>query len=244
MYTNLDSRNHADLECTFDEMDAAEQLSSSGRSTPVRDEDRDVLPEPLGGDGGRPALEPGLASKPPIPPAGHALQQPDQPPFGGGREAKCGAVTFDDAVELKFQRWFPHSASPPVIPATAADGPLNGVSYEYCSERVIGHERGTVTYTRSSSSMSIRGGQEDQLDEEHLYSNLSAAIGGQKLKASVSVDLLDALRNEDDPRRRQPSPAAKFKKRTKKTVPMVAASTLHKARKDVPPRPKQPSGAK
>lgn len=65
-------------------MEAAEQLSSGGRSTPVRDDDDDI-PELCGGGGGgdfedgRPTLEPpGLTSKPPIPPVGHAQQSDDQ----------------------------------------------------------------------------------------------------------------------------------------------------------------------
>lgn len=125
-------------------------------------------------------------------------------------------MTFDDAVELKFQRWFPNSAPPAATPsaADAADVSLNGVSYREYSERVIDSDKGTVTYTRSSSSMSVRGSQ-DQLDEEHLYSNLSAAIGaGDKLKASVSVDLLEILRNDDNRR----APSAKSKKKRKIAV--------------------------
>lgn len=72
--------------------------------------------------------------------------------------------------------------------------------------------------------MSIRGSQ-DQLDEEHLYSNLSAAIGGgDKLKASVSVDLLEILQNDDNRR----VSSVKLKKK-KKTIPFA-----HKVKKDIP----------
>lgn len=159
-------------------------------------------------------MEPGLTSKPPIPPVGIVQQEPF------GRELKNN-VTFDDAVELKFQRWFPNSA--PIPAPSATDVSLNGMSYEY-SERVIDNDRGTITYTRSSSSMSIRGSQ-DQLDEEHLYSNLSAAIGsGDKLKTSVSVDLLEILQNDDNRR----APPAKLKKK-KKTIPVTP-----KVKKDIP----------
>lgn len=137
-----------------------------------------------------------------------------------GRESKP-SVTFDDAIELKFQRWFPNSA--PVASPTATDVSLNGMSYEY-SERVIDNDKRTITYTRSSSSMSIRGSQ-DQLDEDHLYSNLNAAIGGgDKLKASVSVDLLEILQNDDNRR----VSSVKLKKK-KKTIPLA-----HKVKKDIP----------
>lgn len=138
-----------------------------------------------------------------------------------GQESK-NSVTFDDAIELKFQRWFPNSA--PIVSPSVTDVSLNGMSYEY-SERIVDNDKGTITYTRSSSSMSIRGSQ-DQLDEEHLYSNLSAAIGsGDKLKASVSVDLLEILKNDDNRR----APSAKLKKK-KKTVPV----TQVKVKKDAP----------
>lgn len=191
-------RNHVDLDSTFDELDAAE-LSSSDRSTPDKDKnqsDNNYRPEC------QPDLEPGLTSKPPIPPTGNNVQ-----PETYVREPR-NSVTFDDAIELKFQRWFPNSA--PIATSSAADISLNGMSYEY-SERVIDNDKGTITYTRSSSSMSIRGSQ-DQLDEEHLYSNLNAAIGnGDKLKTSVSVDLLEILQNDNN--RRLPSVKLKKKKK-------------------------------
>lgn len=201
-----------DLESTFDELDAAE-LSSDGRSTPIRGNDQLLQSE---NDNQR-ELEPGLTSKPPIPPTvGNAQHETFS------REHGKNSVTFDDAVELKFQRWFPNSA-PAAIPS-AADLPLNGMSYEY-SERVIDNDKGTITYTRSSSSMSIRGNQ-DQLDEDHLYSNLSAAIGSaDKLKASVSVDLLEVLKNDDNRR----SPSVTKSKKKKKTVPVTL-----KVKKDAP----------
>lgn len=203
----IGSRNHTDLESVLDELDASE-LSSSGRSTPIQDDQQNA-------NDGQPALEPGLTSKPPIHPTGNV-----QPEIFG-RESKT-SVTFDDAVELKFQRWFPNSA--PIVTPSVADVSLNGMSYEY-SERVIDNDKGTITYTRSSSSMSIRGSQ-DQLDEEHLYSNLSAAIGSSdKLKTSVSVDLLEILKNDDNRR----APSAKLKKK-KKTVPMMQV----KVKKDSP----------
>lgn len=218
-----------DIESVGDGESAGDLSSSGGCSTPVRIDGR---PEPC--DDG-PALEPGLVDKPPIPPAGHAAA-PRAEHFGGGSsEVKscAAAVTFDDAVELKFQRWFPNSAppQPPPVAATAAADrlSLNGLtSYQY-SERVVGDST-SITYTRSSSSMSVRGGgggggpdRQQQLDEEHLYSNLSAVIGGvDKLKPSVSVDLLDALRTNDGVdngrRRQQPSAHPKFKKRPKKTA--------------------------
>lgn len=178
-------------------MDADESLSS-GHSTPIQSNVE-------GGNESQRALEPGLTSKPPIPPAGNVQEE-----TAFDREQPKSAVTFDDAIELKFQRWFPNSA--PVVTPSATDVSLNGMSYEY-SERVIDKDKGTITYTRSSSSMSIRGSQ-DQLDEEHLYSNLSAAFNGEKLKASVSVDLLEILQNDDNRR----VPSAKSKKK-KKAVP-------------------------
>ncbi|VVC30067.1 Hypothetical protein CINCED_3A008063 [Cinara cedri] len=203
---NTGSRNYAVLESTFDELDAAE-LSSGGRSTPVQDIQQNENDK-------QPTLEPGLKSKPPIPPAGNVQQETFD------RQSKT-SVTFDDAIELKFQRWFPNSA--PIAVPTDTDVSLNGMSYEY-SERVIDNDKGTITYTRSSSSMSIRGSQ-DQLDEEHLYSNLSAAIGGgDKLKTSVSVDLLEILQNDDNRR----VSSVKLKKK-KKTTPVA-----HKVKKDVP----------
>lgn len=221
--------NHRmDLEKTFDELDA-DELSSDGLSSPalLLQDDR---PQDCGDDScDGPALEPGLTSKPPIPPVvgnGHAAS-PDSS-FGH----RTAAVTFDDAIELKFQRWFPNSApiAPAAVPSEGtADVSLNGVSYEY-SERVIDNDRGTVTYTRSSSSMSIRGSQ-DQLDEEHLYSNLSAAIGGaDKLcRGSVSVDMLEILQNDDN--RRAGAPARPKPKKKKTPAPAAVAP---KVKRDAP----------
>lgn len=198
-----------DLDSTFDELDAAE-LSSSGRSTP----DKDKKQSYNYGHESEPNLEPGLTSKPPIPPTGSYVQSETFV-----REPR-NSVTFDDAIELKFQRWFPNSAVP-ITTSSAADISLNGMSYEY-SERVIDNDKGTITYTRSSSSMSIRGSQ-DQLDEDHLYSNLNAAIGnGDKLKTTVSVDLLEILQNDDNRR----LPSAKLKKKKK------VMSVVNKVKKD------------
>lgn len=200
----IDSRNHVVLESTFDELDATE-LSSDGHSTPIQDNQQNE-------NDGQPTLEPGLKSKPPIPPAGNVQQETFVP------ESKT-SVTFDDAIELKFQRWFPNSA--PIVTPITTDVSLNGMSYEY-SERVIDNDKGTITYTRSSSSMSIRGSQ-DHLDEDNLYSNLSAAIGsGDKLKSSVSVDLLEIIQNDDNRR----LSSVKLKKK-KKTIPVI-----HKVKKD------------
>lgn len=197
-----------DLDSTFDELDAAE-LSSGDNSSPVQ-HNRQANNY---GTESQPTLEPGLISKPPIPPS-------QTETFN--RECR-NSVTFDDAIELKFQRWFPNSA-PVVVAPSATDVSLNGMSYEY-SERVIDNDKGTITYTRSSSSMSIRGSQ-DQLDEEHLYSNLSAAIGSKdKLKGSVSVDLLEILQNDDNRR----VPSAKLKKKKKTMVPVT-----NKVKKDTP----------
>lgn len=206
------------MEKTFDELDVAE-LSSDGGST--SDQDNQQQPADTGnGCNQQPALEPGLTSKPPIHPTGNTQQE-----TFGRETTKNNSVTFDDAIELKFQRWFPNSV-PTVTPSAGANVPaLNGMSYHEYSESVIDNDKGTITYTRSSSSMSIRGSQ-DQLDEEHLYSNLSAAIGSSdRQKTSVSVDLLDILQNDDN--RRVPS-ALKLKKK-KKSVPVI-----HKVKKDAP----------
>ncbi|XP_025422151.1 centrosomal protein of 131 kDa-like isoform X2 [Sipha flava] len=208
----------AGLETTFDELDA-DELSLDERSSPA----------PLLQD----ALEPGLTSKPPIPPAGSGPAETSCDRDAADCRKTGAAVTFDDAIELKFQRWFPNSV--PVAPAavpreTVADVSLNGVSYEY-SERVIDNDRGTVTYTRSSSSMSIRGSQ-DQLDEEHLYSNLSAAIGGaDKLcRGVVSADVLDMLHQNDDNRRGRAPTRPKPKKKI--SVPVAAAAVAYRAKRD------------
>lgn len=209
------------MERTFDELDVAE-LSSDGGSTSDQDNQQQSADTVNDCTQQQPALEPGLTSKPPIHPTGNAQQET----FGRETTTKNNSVTFDDAIELKFQRWFPNSA-PTVTPSAGANAPaLNGMSsYHEYSESVIDNDKGTITYTRSSSSMSIRGSQ-DQLDEEHLYSNLSAAIGtGDRQKTSVSVDLLDILQNDDN--RRVPS-ALKSKKK-KKSVPVV-----HKVKKDAP----------
>lgn len=223
--SNLDAKNHVDLDSTFDELDA-DELSSSGRSTPAQDYRKQCDDDGTSDGYHRPALEPGLTSKPPIPPAGptgptdHNVQH-DVTTTALGSEPKS-SVTFDDAIELKFQRWFPNSAATAAAAAAATASsradvpPLNGMSYEY-SERVIDNDRGTITYTRSSSSMSIRGSQ-DQLDEEHLYSNLSAAIGatGDKLKSAVSVDLLEILQNDSNRRAPPPSSSSSSAKSKKK----------------------------
>lgn len=231
-----------DLDSTFDELDA-DELSSSGRSTPVQDE-RKQCDDGRDDDHRHPALEPGLTSKPPIPPTGPPAGQHVQQDVTSFHVEPKNSVTFDDAIELKFQRWFPNSA--PTTAAAAALSfvdvpPLNGMSYEY-SERVIDNDKGTITYTRSSSSMSIRGSQ-DQLDEEHLYSNLSAAIGaggtGDKLKSAVSVDLSEILQNDGNRRTPPSSSSAKSKKKNhKRTVPVaLKAKRAEAPRLSLKPKP-------
>ncbi|XP_050420916.1 centrosomal protein of 131 kDa [Adelges cooleyi] len=201
------------IEDTFDELNVAE-LSEDSCSTSVKDNKQQKPNDDR--------LEPGLTSKPPIPPTTTTGNSPQE---YYGREVKNSSVTFDDAIELKFQRWFPNSV--PVSQVTTAIEPdlvsLNGMSYEY-SERVIDKDKGTITYTRSSSSMSIRGSQ-DQLDEEHLYSNLSAAISSDdKLKATVSVDLLEVLQNDDNRR------GTTIKKKKKKITPTAVKTIKDLAR--------------
>ncbi|XP_029347159.1 centrosomal protein of 131 kDa-like isoform X2 [Acyrthosiphon pisum] len=198
-------------ESAFDELDVAELSSSSdGHLTPVPPNDGT-------GDGegdGQPSLEPGLTSKPPIPPGGGDARLPET----FGRTAN-GSATFDDAVELKFQRWFPNSAPVLVsVPTPATDVE----SVASCGS--VGDGR-TVAYAKSG-----RG----QLDEENLYSNLSAAIGGasDRFGGSVSVDLSGALRGSDtDGDRGRTRSIAKPKIRSKKKIaPVVATTVGHRAK--------------
>lgn len=177
-----------------------------------------VTPNDGTGDGdGQQSLEPGLTSKPPIPPAGGDVCLPET----FGRAAANGSsATFDDAVELKFQRWFPNSAPVLVpVPTTATDAYVESVASAGVSDGR------TVTYAKSD-----RG----QLDEENLYSNLSAAIGGasDRFGGSVSVDLSGALRGRDmDGERGQMRSITKPKiKLKKKTVPVVTPMVGHRAK--------------
>lgn len=163
------------------------------------------------GDGdGQPSLEPGLTSKPPIPPGGGDARLPET--FS---RAANGSATFDDAVELKFQRWFPNSVPVLVpVPTPATDAHVEGV--ESCG---VGEGR-TVAYAKSG-----RG----QLDEENLFSNLSAAIGGasDRFGGSVSVDLSGALRgSEADGDRGRTRSIVKPKIRSKKKIAPVVAPTV------------------
>ncbi|XP_026805117.1 centrosomal protein of 131 kDa isoform X2 [Rhopalosiphum maidis] len=210
--TDTNVGNRADRsENAFDESDGAEMSSSSdGRSTPVPPNDGSV-----GGGGGddgdgQPALEPGLTSKPPIPPGGGDARVPET----FGHVANVSAATFDDAVELKFQRWFPNSVPILVpVPTPVTDVYVeNGVSVQ--EDRAVAHAK------------SGRG----QLDEEHLYSNLSAAIGGasDRFGGSVSVDLSGALRgaNVDGGERSRTRSTVKPKSKLKKKIAPVAAAVV------------------
>lgn len=175
-----------------------------------------VPPNDGTGDGdGQPSLVPGLTSKPPIPPTGGDVCLPET--FG---RANGSSATFDDAVELKFQRWFPNSAPVLVpVPTTATDAYVESVASGGVSDRR------TVTYAKSD-----RG----QLDEENLYSNLSAAIGGasDRFGGSVSVDLSGALRGRDtDGERGRMRSIAKPKiKLKKKIAPVVTPTVGHRAK--------------
>lgn len=202
-------------ESVFDESDGAELSSSSdGHLTPVPPNDG------IGdGDGdGQPSLEPGLTSKPPIPPGGGDARLPET----FGRVAN-GSATFDDAVELKFQRWFPNSA-PVLIPVPSPATDVHVESVISGGSGSVGDGR-TVAYAKSGRS---------QLDEENLYSNLSAAIGGasDRFGGSVSVDLSGALRGSDaDSDRGRIRSIAKPKIRSKKKIaPVVAATVGHRSK--------------
>lgn len=127
-------------------------------------------------------------------------------------------ATFDDAVELKFQRWFPNSAPVPV-PTTTADVYVESVT-------IAAGEGRTAAQAYSKSG---RG----QLDEEHLYSNLSAAIGAasdSRFGGSVSVDLSGALRGANvdvgDRGRTRSAAAVKPKNKPKKRITPVTATTV------------------
>ncbi|XP_050544451.1 centrosomal protein of 131 kDa isoform X2 [Daktulosphaira vitifoliae] len=184
----------------FEELEV-EDLSLESCSMPAKNDDHQSNDE---------QLEPGLTSKPPIPPTIlHSAVEYDE------REKKNMPITFDDSIALKFQRWFPNSVSNSQPSEIGTDVSLKGMSYEY-SQRVIDKDKGTITYTRSSSSMSIRG-SEDHLDEENLYSNLNAAIScDNKLKSSMSVDLLEILHNNDNHQ------ISSGKKKKKKVLPVAS----------------------
>jgi len=233
-----DVRDHADRpENAFDESDGAELSSSSdGRSTPVPPNDKDGGGGGGGGgDGdGQPALEPGLTSKPPIPPGSGDARVPET----FGRAANSGsAATFDDAVELKFQRWFPNSAPVPA-PTTAADVYVESVA-------IAAGEGRTASQAYAKSG---RG----QLDEEHLYSNLSAAIGAasdSRFGGSVSVDLSGALRGANvdvgDRGRTRSAAAVKPKNKPKKRIAPVTPTTAvgHRGAKSMRDAAKSKSAA-
>lgn len=185
---------------------------SDGRSTPVPPNNDSGGG---GGDGdGQPALEPGLTSKPPIPPGSGDARVSET----FGRATNSGSVaTFDDAVELKFQRWFPNSA-PVAAPTTAAEVYVESVGIAAGDGRIAAQ-----TYAKSG-----RG----QLDEEHLYSNLSAAIGAasdSRFGGSMSVDLSGALRGASadigDRGRTRSAAVAKPKNKSKKRIASVTATT-------------------
>ncbi|XP_025200399.1 centrosomal protein of 131 kDa-like isoform X2 [Melanaphis sacchari] len=217
---DTDIGNHEDRqENAFDESDGAELSSSSdGHSTPVPPNDGSGGGGSGGGDGdGQPALEPGLTSKPPIPPGGSDAHVSET----FGRAANGSTATFDDAVELKFQRWFPNSA-PVLVPAPM---PTTDVCVGSVASDSVTDGR-TVAYAKSG-----RG----QLDEEHLYSNLSAAIGsaGDRFGGSVSVDLSGALRgaNMDGSDRGRTRSTTKLKNKVKKKiVPVATPAVGHRAK--------------
>lgn len=120
-------------------------------------------------------------------------------------------------MELKFQRWFPNSAPVPA-PTTAADVYVESVAIAAVEGRTAAQ-----AYAKSG-----RG----QLDEEHLYSNLSAAIGAasdSKFGGSMSVDLSGALRGASadvgDRGRTRSAAAIKPKNKPKKRIAPVTATT-------------------